>query len=85
MTKFFKSVCPLPDYRLEILTGTGALIQFDFNTRLHTVRFSPLCDMTLFQKVYTDGSSLYFDSEGRHAVTITASEFMDLLIVNRSG
>jgi hypothetical protein len=81
---FFQSVRTRPDYQLEILMGSGALIYFDFNTRLHTVRFWPLCDKSLFQNARTDGDCLYFDSGGHNIVKITASEFMDLVMVDRA-
>jgi hypothetical protein len=82
--EFFRSVTALPDYMLEVLMGTGALIRFDFRTHLHTVRFSPLRDLTLFQSAKTDGSCLFFDCGADGAVKITASEFMDLVLVNRA-
>lgn len=81
--EFFRSVHALPDYILEVLMGTGALVRFDFRTHLHTARFSPLRDFTLFQSVNTDGNCLFFDTGGLSAVKITASEFMDLVLVDR--
>ena len=82
--EFFRSVIALPDYMLEVLMGTGALIRFDFRTHLHTVRFSPLRDPTLFLSAHTNGSCLFFDAGGLSAVKITASEFMDLVLVDRA-
>lgn len=49
--EFFGSVTALPDYMLEVLMGTGELIRFDFRTHLHTVRFSPLRDLVLVDRV----------------------------------
>ena len=82
--EFFRSVTALPDYILEVLMGTGALVRFDFRTHLHTARFSPLRDLTLFQSANTDGNCLFFDTGGLSAVKITASEFMDLVLVSRA-
>ena len=82
---YFQSVGALPDYQLEVVTGTGALVRFDFKSHLHTVRFWSLSDMSLFRSVNTDGDCLYFDQEGYSVVKITASEFIDLLMVDRSG
>lgn len=81
---FFQNVYTLQDYQLEVLMGSGALIHFDFYTRLKTVRFSPLRDKSLFQNVRTDGDCLYFDRGEDNVIKITASEFMDLLMVDRT-
>lgn len=82
--EFFRSVTALPDYMLEVLMGTGALIRFDFRTHLHTVRFNPLRDPTLFLSAHTDGNCLLFDAGASSAVKISASEFMDLVLVDRA-
>jgi Protein of unknown function (DUF2442). len=81
---FFQSVSTLPNYRLEVLMGSGAVIHFDFHSRLKTVRFRPLRDISLFQNVRTDGDCLYFGSGEDNVIKITASEFMDLLMVDRT-
>jgi len=81
---FFQSVYTLPNYQLEVLMGSGALIHFDFYTHLQTVRFSSLRDKALFQNVRTDGDCLYFDSGEDNVIKITASEFVDLLMVDRT-
>lgn len=82
--EYFQRVHALPDYILEVLMGTGALVRFDFRAHLHTVRFSPLRDPALFQSVNTDGNCLFFDAGGYSSVKITASEFMDLVLVDRA-
>jgi len=81
---FFQSVRTLTEYQMEVVMGSGALIHFDFYPRLHTVRFSPLCDKSLFQSVRTDGDCLYFNTGEYCIVKITASEFMDLVMVDRT-
>ncbi len=82
-SEYFQSVHALPDYMLEVLMGTGALVRFDFRSHLHTARYSPLRDLTLFQSANTDGSCLNFDCRGGSSVKITASEFIDLVLVSR--
>lgn len=81
---YFKSVCALPDHQIEVTMGTGTTIQFDFGTRLNTARFGALLDEELFQSVHTDGDYLIFDKAGRMPVKITASEFMDLVLIDRT-
>jgi hypothetical protein len=81
---FFKDVRPLPDYKLEIETGTGNLILFDFKTRLQTAQFGDLRDETLFQSVCTDGERLLFRAPGHMGVEVTAADFLDLLAVDRT-
>jgi two-component system chemotaxis response regulator CheY len=81
---YFKSVCALPDYQIEVTMGTGTTIQFDFGTRLNTARFGALRDEELFGSVSTDGDYLIFDKAGRMPVKITASEFMDLVLIDRT-
>ena len=81
--RYFKSVKALPDYRLEVIMETGSIIQFDFRSRLNTARFGVLRDEELFQSVNTDGDYLIFCKEKRMPVRITASEFMDLILIDR--
>ncbi len=81
---YFKSVRPLPDYQLEVIMETGTNIRFDFRTRLNTARFGMLKDEELFQSVRTDGDYLIFQKTGRMPVKITASEFMDLVLIDRT-
>lgn len=80
-TAFFKSVSPLPDYHLLIETATGSTIDFDLKKRLGTARFGALSDIRLFRSATTDGSFLIF---GGGKVKIGASEFLDLLMVDRT-
>lgn len=81
---YFKNVCALPDHQIEVTMGTGTTIQFDFGTRLNTARFGMLMDEELFESVRTDGDYLIFDKAGRMPVKITASEFMDLVLIDRT-
>lgn len=80
---YFKSVRALPGHRLEVVMGTGTTIHFDFHSRLDTARFGRLSDPELFQSVRTDGSYLIFEKAGKMPVKITASEFMDLVLIDR--
>ncbi len=80
---YFKSVRALNGYQLEVTMETGTTIHFDFGTRLNTARFGMLRDEELFQSVHTDGNYLVFNKTGRMPVKITASEFMDLVLIDR--
>jgi two-component system chemotaxis response regulator CheY len=80
---YFRSVQALPGYQLEVVMETSSIIQFDFRTRLNTARFGMLRDEELFQSVQTDGNYLIFYKAGRMPVKITASEFMDLVLIDR--
>lgn len=80
---YFKSVRALPGYRLEIVMETGTTIHFDFRSRLNTSRFGRLSDETLFNSARTDGNYLIFEKAGKMPVKITASEFMDLVLIDR--
>ncbi|NNJ32814.1 response regulator [Lacrimispora defluvii] len=80
---YFKSVTALPDYRLEVIMGTGTIIHFNFCSRLDTSRFGRLRDEDLFKSVHTDGNYLIFEKAGKMPVKITASEFMDLALIDR--
>jgi two-component system chemotaxis response regulator CheY len=80
---YFQSVCALPDYQLQVTMKTGTTIHFDFRSRLNTARFGMLRDEELFNNVETDGNYLSFSKAGRMPVKITASEFMDLVLIDR--
>lgn len=82
---YFKSVGALPGYKLEVETATGSKIEFDFTTRLSTMRFGLLKDEELFSAASTDGNSLIFKKDGRVRVVISAEEFLDLLKVDRTA
>ena len=81
---YFKKVRALTDYQLEVTMETGTSIHFDFRTRLNTARFGMLKDEELFKSVKTDGDYLIFNKAGRMPVKITASEFMDLVLIDRT-
>ncbi len=80
---YFKSVHAQPDYQLEVIMETGTTIHFDFRSRLNTVRYGMLRDEELFRSVHTDGNYLIFKKANRMPVKITASEFMDLVLIDR--
>ncbi len=80
---YFKEVYALHDYQLQVVMTTGATIQFDFRPRLNTVRFGGLKDKDHFRNVRTDGNYLIFEKTGKTPMRITASEFMDLVFVDR--
>ncbi|MDU6266337.1 MAG: hypothetical protein E6600_17725 [Anaerocolumna aminovalerica] len=81
--RYFKNVQALPEYQIEVTMETDTIIHFDFRSRLNTVRFSKLRDEELFKSLQTDGNYLIFYKAGRVPVKITASEFMDLVLVDR--
>lgn len=80
---YFRSVQALEDYRLEVSMNTGTIIYFDFTSRLNTARFGRLRDEKLFKNVKTDGSYLIFEKPGKMPVKVTASEFLDLVLIDR--
>ena len=84
-TCFFESVTALPGYKLGVEMGTGAHIDFDFTSRLCSVRFGTLKDEAVFRTAYTDGNFILFQKEGEIKVKISADEFMDLVLVDRTG
>lgn len=80
---YFRSVRALPGYLLEVSMETGSFIRFSFCGRLNTARFGTLRDEELFRSVQTDGNYLIFQKAGKMPVKITASEFMDLVLIDR--
>lgn len=83
-TGYFRSVKTLPGYRMEVAMSTGTTIRFDFRSRLKTARFGRLQDEELFRSAHTDGNYLIFSKAGRMPLKITASEFMDLVLIDRT-
>lgn len=81
---YFKCVQALEDYRLIVTMETGAVIHFDFSSRLNTARFGKLRDKELFASASTDGIALLFGKPGVVPVTITAQEFLDLILIDRT-
>ena len=77
---FFKSVKALPDYLLEIEMQTDAHIVFDFKPCLGTARFGALKEEEVFGTAHTDGFRIQFRKGARGKVTITAGEFVDLVL-----
>ena len=84
-TCLFKNVTPLPGYKLRVEMGTETLIDFDFTSRLCSVRFGTLKNEAVFNSAYTDGFFILFLKDGEVKVKISADEFMDLVLVNRTG
>lgn len=80
---YFKNVRAHSDYQLEVTMETGTAIHFDFRSRLNTARFGMLRDEELFRSAHTDGNDLIFSKADRMPVRITASEFMDLVMIDR--
>lgn len=80
---YFERVRALPDYRLAVTMKTDSVILFDFRPRLDTARFGTLRDTELFESVKTDGDYLVFYKAGMMPVKIGASEFMDIVLVDR--
>jgi two-component system chemotaxis response regulator CheY len=80
---YFKTVNPADGYKINVVMETGTIIHFDFKPRLNTARFGELKDEQLFKSVYTDGRFLIFEKEGKMPIKISASEFMDLVLIDR--
>lgn len=80
---FIQSVRALSGYWLEVVMQTGAVIRFDFTSRLHTARFGALQEDAVFKSVRTDGDYLLFRRGEVDCVKITAKEFLDLVLVDR--
>ncbi|MEM1485962.1 hypothetical protein V6615_13990 [Oscillospiraceae bacterium PP1C4] len=82
--RVFRSVTPLPNYQLKIEMETGNAILFDFTSRLRSVRYGRLQDRKVFESARTDGDALIFGVDEKELVTITADDFMDLLMIDRT-
>jgi hypothetical protein len=82
---FFKSVKPLPEYKLEIETMTGAYILLDFTERINTLRFNALFDKEYFNTVHTDGDSIIFGRQKSEVKKIHAETLMELILVDGTG
>ncbi len=80
---YFRSVKALPGYRLKVETDTDASIEFDFSSRLDTMRFGTLRNLSLFETAKTDGYFILF-GDGASIVRISAEDLMDLLMVDRT-
>lgn len=82
---FFKGVRALPEFLLEVTVATGAVILFDFQSKLSTARFGMLGDRAMFESARTDGHYLIFSKEGHVPVRVSAVEFVDLVLNRRGG
>jgi hypothetical protein len=83
-TGYFRSVKVLPGYRLQIDMVTDSRIEFDFSSRMGTMRFGALRDEAVFASASTDGNFILFEKDGAVRVKISASELTDLLLVDRT-
>ena len=84
-TGYFRSVKVLPGYRMEVETATCSRIEFDFTSRLNTIRFGTLRDSGVFATASTDGDYILFRRNDEIRVKISAPEFIDLLLVDRTA
>jgi hypothetical protein len=85
-TGYFRSVKPLPEHKLEVDLETGSRIVFDFTSRLGTIRFGMLKHDEVFNTAATDGDAILFYKDGvANNIKISASEFMDMVLVDRAG
>jgi len=84
-TCFFKNVTALPNYKLKVEMGTGTFVDFDFTSRLSSVRWGVLKDEAVFNSAYTDGFFIFFQKEGEVEVKISGNDFMDLVLIDRTG
>jgi len=82
---YFRSVKVLPGYRMEVETATCSRIEFDFTSRLNTIRFGTLRDSGVFATASTDGDNILFRKNDEIKVKISAPEFIDLLLVDRTA
>ena len=64
---------------------TDTLNEFDFASRLNTIRFGALKDEKLFVTASTDGNFITFGTNDAARVRISAIDFMDLVLVDRTG
>jgi hypothetical protein len=46
--------------RLRLEMKTGSILTLNMESRLHTIRYSPLKEPEVFQSVHTDGETLFF-------------------------
>jgi len=84
-TGYIRSVKALPGYKLEVEMTTDTRIEFDFASRLNTIRFGALKDEKLFVTASTDGNFITFGTNDAVKVRISAIDFMDLVLVDRTG
>ena len=64
---------------------TGNVILFDFTSRLRSIRYGKLQNKRIFESVRTDGDSIIFGLNDQDLVIITADDFMDLLMIDRTN
>lgn len=83
--EYIGSVRALPDYRLEVVMNSKAIVKFDFRTRLRAARFAALRDEEVFNSVYTDGDYLIFLRKGMKCVKITGKELLELALIDKTA
>jgi len=84
-TGYIRSVKALPGYKLEVEMATNTHIEFDFASRLDTIRFGTLKDEKIFATASTDGNFITFGTNDAAKIRISAIDFMDLVLVDRTG
>ncbi len=80
----FRNVKAMDDYILEIDMETDTVIYLDFKSRLRSVRYTLLQDINVFRSVHTDGDIIAFGIDPKNLVTITADDFIDLIMIDRT-
>jgi hypothetical protein len=81
----FKSVKALPGHRLEVQMATNARIVLDFTSLLRTIRYGLLENEEFFNTADTDGFAIVFGKEHREEIKISESEFIDMVMVDRTS
>ena len=83
-SRFFRAVTPIEDSYLRVEMESGSTVRLDMHRRLRSVRFGLLRNQEIFRSVATDGYRLIFYEEGSEVLEISATTFMDLLVVDRT-
>ena len=69
------SIRPLDGYRMEINFLNGSTVILNLQNKLHTIRFAPLKDISLFNSAVTDGESIIWNS----LLEISTTEILQLV------
>ena len=77
---FIRSVVPLKDYRLFLNMESGSTVTVDLSVKLDTVRYGELADITLFNRVKTDGDYVIW---GDNQLRLTAKELLDVALIGK--
>lgn len=71
-----KNVIPKEDYCLEVHLDNGSSIILNLESRLQTLRFSMLSDMTFFKAAATDGTCIRWDNK----IEISLNEVLQMAL-----